>query len=69
MRETNPYRPDITYNYFNTMTYEIDHSPMATQTAEFFEIIDNLDAQDYAHFLAHGEVPASANSKHHAEAA
>ena len=69
MRETNPYRPDITYNYFNTMTYEIDHSPMATQTADFFAEIDRLDAEDYAYFLAHGEVPASAYSKHHAEAA
>jgi hypothetical protein len=57
------------YNYSNTLSFEIDHSPMATQTAELFEIIDNLNAEDYAYFLAHGEVPAGAYRRHHAEAA
>ncbi len=64
MREINPlHRPDQTYNYNNTMCFEIDHSPLATQTADFFEQIDNLNAEDYAYFLAHGEVPESTDSE------
>ncbi len=67
MREINPlHRPDQTYNYYNTMCFEIDHSPLATQTAELFEqidnLIDNLNAEDYAYFLAHGELPESTDS-------
>ncbi len=70
MREINPlYRPDITYNYYNTMTYEIDHSPLATQTAYLFAEIDQLNAEDYAYFLAHGEVPTAADLGHETEAA
>ncbi len=67
MREINPlHRPDQTYNYYNTMCFEIDHSPLATQTAELFEEIDNLNAEDYAYFLAHGEVPESTDSERQA---
>ncbi len=67
MREINPlHRPDQTYNYNNTMCFEIDHSPLATQTADFFEQIDNLNAEDYAYFLAHGEVPESTDSERQA---
>ncbi len=70
MREINPlYRPDITYNYTNSMTYEIDHCAMATQQAEFFAELDQLNAEDYAYFLAHGEVPPSTNNRHETEAA
>ncbi len=70
MREINSlYRPDITYNYTNNMTYEIDHCAMATQQAEFFAEIDQLNAEDYAYFLAHGEVPPSTDNRHETEAA
>ena len=70
MREIDPlYRPDITYNYTHNMTYEIDHCAMATLQAEFFAEIDQLDAEDYAYFLAHGEVPPAADHGHETEAA
>lgn len=46
-----------------------DCSPIATQQAEFFKEIDNLNAEDYAYFLAHGEVPPAADLGDEAEAA
>ena len=70
MRETKyQYRPDLTYNFFSDMTFEIDHSPLATLTADYFQVIDNLNAEDYAYYLAHGEVPASADRADQTEAA
>jgi hypothetical protein len=57
------------YNYFNDLSFEIDHSPMATQQAEFFRIIDHLNDEDYAFFLAHGEIPTPVDSADTTEAA
>ena len=42
--------------------YESDSSPLGSLTAQFFAEIDNLNAEDYAYYLAYGEVPPSADN-------
>ena len=41
--------------------YESDSSPLGSLTAQFFAEIDNLNAEDYAYYLAYGEVPTDAD--------
>ena len=48
---------------------DYDCSPITTQQAEFFQEIDNLNAEDYAYFLAYGEVPPAADLTNETEAA
>ena len=57
---------------------DYDVCPMATQQAEFlteaeldhiFTELDKLNAEEYAYFLAHGEVPPAANPANETEAA
>lgn len=55
----------MTLNVFT----DYDCSPVATQQAEFFKEIDNLNAEDYAYFLAHGEVPPAADLGYETETA
>lgn len=51
-------------NYF-----EADSSPLGSLTSQFFSEIDNLNAEDYAYYLAYGEVPTDADRLNSTEAA
>ena len=42
--------------------FEADSSPLGSLTAQFFAEIDELNAEDYAYYLAYGEVPPSADN-------
>ena len=55
----------MTLNIFT----DSDVCAMATEQAQFFAEIDQLNAEDYAYFLAHGEVPPAADLGYEAEAA
>ena len=55
----------MTLNVFT----DYDCSPLATQQAQLFAEIDNLNAEDYAYFLAYGEVPPAADLTDETEAA
>ena len=47
----------MTLNLFT----DADVCAMATQQAQFFYEIDQLNTEDYAYFLAYGEVPPAAD--------
>lgn len=51
-------------NYF-----EADSSPLGSLTSQFFAEIDDLNAEDYAYYLAYGEVPTAADLGDETEAA
>ena len=55
----------MTLNIFT----DSDVCAMATEQAQFFAEIDQLNAEDYAYFLAHGEVPPAADFPNGTEAA
>ena len=55
----------MTLNFFT----DSDVCAMATQQAQFFAEIDQLNAEDYAYFLAHGEVPPAADLGYETETA
>ncbi len=55
----------MTLNIFT----DSDVCAMATEQAQFFAEIDQLNAEDYAYFLAHGEVPPAAAFPNETEAA
>ncbi len=51
------------------MTYETDSSPLATLAAQWFSELDQLNAEDYAYYLAYGEVPPATDLDDETEAA
>lgn len=49
--------------------YETDSSPLGSLTAQFLAEIDNLNAEDYAYYLAYGEVSPATDLDDETEAA
>ena len=47
---------------FSSDYVEIDAGPLASQAQSLVEMLELLDDETYAYFLAYGELPATADS-------
>ena len=47
---------------FSSYYVEIDAGPLASQAQSLVEMLELLDDETYAYYLAYGELPAAADS-------